>query len=479
MPILSFFAVLLTALFCNAEEFSSVPFFSSDYSADPALKTYGSMLFESGYYPSTIPATPNMNESLTGALSFLLDHSSGRGQSAGVAWENRLDLTWGKYLDWGDTFIKAPDAYTSVRSIEGQATVTLGRRKYLWNSMDQNWNLGEWQPLFAVDPLRTEQVGLTGLFLDKDFGGLDVLVFATPIYVPNMNPTVQQRNGAVLSDSRWFMKPSQSAVLLGQSTPIQYSLSDVDYGSLVAHAGAGLRVLAGRTDDGFWADASYGYKPVNELQVKYNASLTTQGTSTAEIVPFVAYEHLLGSEVGYTRGTTHYSISYMADTPDLSNPVNGPYQDFWQEQPAPMWMYSGHVDFKVPEQYGLQESTLAVDYLKVFQSVTNDVDSDGIPRMSIFPYRTFYTNALKGTLGIHRRILGKAVYVEVSGLREFDQEGSVFQLLGQLKWDARWNFQAGLDTLSPDDPSVNNLDSRFINKFRANDRVYAGARYVF
>jgi hypothetical protein len=479
MSILSFFAVFLTALFCNAEEFSATPFFSSDYSSSPALKTYGSAFFESGYYPSTIPATPNMNESLTGSLSFILDHSTGRGQSTGVAFENRLDLTWGKYFDWGDTFIKAPDAYTSVTSIEGQATVSLGRRNYLWNSMDQNWNLGEWQPLFAVDPLRTEQVGLTGLFLDKDFGGADVLVFATPVYIPNMNPTVQQRSTAVLADSRWFMQPSQSAVLLGQTTPIQYSLSNVDYGSIVSHPGAGLRVLIGSREDGLWANASYGYKPVNELQVKYNAFLTSQGTSTAEIVPTVAYEHLVGSEIGYTRGTNHYSLSYMADRPDLNDPVNGPYQDFWQQQPSPMWMYGAHADFKIDEQYELGEPTLKLDYLKVFQSVTYDVDSNGIPRMSIFPYRTLYTNALKGTVGLHRRIWGKPTYLEVSGLREFDQEGSVFQILGQVRWDARWNFQAGLDTLSPDDPSVTNLDSRFINKFRANDRVYAGARYAF
>jgi hypothetical protein len=37
----------------------------------------------------------------------------------------------------------------------------------------------------------------------------------------------------------------------------------------------------------------------------------------------------------------------------------------------------------------------------------------------------------------------------------------------------------GADVLGVDDTSADNTDGRFLNEFRANDRVYAGLNYVF
>jgi hypothetical protein len=64
-------------------------------------------------------------------------------------------------------------------------------------------------------------------------------------------------------------------------------------------------------------------------------------------------------------------------------------------------------------------------------------------------------------------------------LREFDQRGMIgsgdvtffpVQALG---------LTVGADVLGVDDTSADNTDGRFLNEFRANDRVYAGLNYVF
>jgi hypothetical protein len=471
--------ILIWPLLAAADPQSTLPFFTSDYSTQPKLMIFSSAHFEGAYYPSTIPATPNMNEEMIGSLNLLLDHSNGRNKTSGIIWSNQIDMSWGKFLDWGDTFVDVRNAYTSLKVSEAQTEVVAGRHLYDWSLVDETWHLGEWQPLFAMDPLRSEELGLTGFFVNPSWGPADLLIFFTPLFLPNTDPTVQERNGALVSDSRWFMQPSQSATLLGQTTPINYSLSVPPLTSLTAQPGSGARLRVGHRENGPWGAVAYGYKPINELQVKYNANLSSDGVSSADVVPVVAYEHLLSGDVGYSTGRYNVALSYLSDAPDTSLPVNGPYQDYWQQQPSPMSIYSVHTQLNLTKESPKPVSVLSMDYLRVFSNITYDVDSAGVPRMAIFPYRTQFSNALK--VGFKTQIwwAKKKWDLGISQLRDFEQLGNVFQAQAGVHLSSRLALNAGLDSLSPDDPSAGNTDPRFINKFRANDRIYTGADYVF
>ena len=305
-----------------------------------------------------------------------------------------------------------------------------------------------------------------------------MILFATPLYLPSTDPSVQQRGSSVVADSRWFIQPSANAQLLGQSTPIQYSLNVPSLSEITSHPGSGARLLVGRQDDGFWGDLAYGYKPINKLQVRYNAVLNLTRIN-AEIQPAVAYQYLTSADFGYTSGQNHFVVSYVGDKPVVTYPLNGPYQDFWQQQPAPVYAYSIHDDMPVSKIFNFDSVTLSLDYLRIFESITQDIDSIGVPRMAIFPYRTLYSNAAKVSLRGTTYAGGKAVQVQTSLLREFVQQGTVAQISSQVQWNARWLLSGGFDMISPDDNSNSNTDAQFINKFRDNNRFYAGANYVF
>ena len=122
---------------------------------------------------------------------------------------------------------------------------------------------------------------------------------------------------------------------------------------------------------------------------------------------------------------------------------------------------------------------LAVDFMKVFQDLTQDVDSGGTAHNEIIPYQTMFSNALAVSTKVPVKLGGQRLICRFKALRDFDQQGNLFQTEVDIPWTRRWTFNTGVDVLAPDDPAPANQDVRFINQFRANDRVYGGFNYVF
>jgi hypothetical protein len=120
-----------------------------------------------------------------------------------------------------------------------------------------------------------------------------------------------------------------------------------------------------------------------------------------------------------------------------------------------------------------------LDYLKVFETPTLDYDSSGIDQGSLFPNRTNFTNALSFKVVGTGSVTGKKTMASLKWLRDFDQLGSVYSFEGVLYPTKSWAVSMGVDVLGPDNTSDGNSDARFINQFRANDRVYGGVSYVF
>ena len=92
---------------------------------------------------------------------------------------------------------------------------------------------------------------------------------------------------------------------------------------------------------------------------------------------------------------------------------------------------------------------------------------------------TQFTNALSVRGKFFSTFRSKPVTVDYRLLRDFDQNGTLLGIEMNWKPSQNWQTTVGMDVLGVDNSTDANLDPRFLNQFRANDRFYGGVGYVF
>jgi hypothetical protein len=449
-------------------------------------KVNGYARTEGAYFPSAIPGNSALSQSIQGEVNLKIDHES-------VYNTTKVDGSVGDYVNWDSPYYSIQQLYSGVKLANDSVEITAGRRIEFWSGVDKDWQLGLWEPQFSLDPLEQVDQGLTGVFYQQrvtsSAGTFDWVTFGSMWFIPTTQPNIQEQNGSLVSENRWYQQPTSSGVVQGQPTQFMYSLNIPPVDQLINNPGGGLRLRWGQNvnQTGLWSSVNYAYKPVNELIVKYDANLMVSGgTSQIDIVPAVAYAHLLGGDVGYKSASLgNFSFSYLEEDPIQQTPSNsieansGAMSDWWQQQLGQLHIYSLHWDsnFKV---VGIKEKVeLAFDYLRVFENNTEDIDSTGVVHSSILPYQTLYTNAVSAKVKMMTYLGRKKLTTKFKAIRDFDQKGNVYQTEFDLAWTAKLTLNTGLDVISPDDPSAANQEPGFINEFRTNDRVYVGCNYVF
>lgn len=432
----------------------------------------GYLRLEEMKYQSSIPENTQLNQSLLASAHF-------QAQTHGPSFQLGLDAAAGKYLDLGGSQYSVHELYGTV-FFNGQNQASVGRKLEFWSKLDQDWQLGMWQPRSLFDSLRPEDSGLTGVFYKHRQGDAEFLAFASPVFIPTMGPEIKQKNGSLVSDSRWYRSPSATFPFFGKQTRIVYSLDIPDLAKLVNNPGLGLRFKMGADSGGFWISGNGGYKPMNSLLLKYRQNLYApeQGSQTGEvsISPDVGYHQLWGVDLGYRFSRSlNSSISYMEDRPE-SKAIEAPYV---MQNPKAMKAFSFHLENNVALPFLLEPVTVTGNYLRVFGGDIVDYDSTGTARGAIFDQRFNFTHAGSIRVDFSTLVYSKRVTSSFKYLREWDQSGTLIN--GEIDFYPIKSLALilGADILGVDDGSDENVDTRFLNQFRANDRVYGGMSYVF
>jgi hypothetical protein len=423
-------------------------------------------------YPSPVPEDPKLSQGL-------LVRAHIKPQLKTENTQSLMDLTVQRYTNWGSSGYSVKELYWSKIWRDGRSQFTLGRKNEFWSQVDLDWKLGLWQPNSTLDSLRPEEQGLTGIFYRHQEGKFEFLSVLSPMFVPTMGPQIREENGNIVADSRWYRSPSPNFLIFNQQRRVVYQLNTPDLMDLVKRPGFGIRWSYGKDEPGSWISASLGYKPINSLLVKYDRKLLLseegQDTGTAPVFPAVSYHSIWGTDVGYRWGQNAVSFSYLEDEPVNTTPDDPYIVQFVN----PMRSYSVHAETKIP-MIGLENPLqISLGYLKIDGGDYHDVDSEGHPQGAVFNQRfNFYNAALLSaqyeTVFFHKKTLSKLSY-----MREFDQKGMIATAALDFYPTASWAVTLGADILGVDDSSANNLDTGFLNQFRANDRFYAGMSYVF
>ena len=199
-------------------------------------------------------------------------------------------------IDVPEIFLTTPRGVSAVQ-------FKVGRKLEHWSRLDEAWDLGIWQPRYRWDYLHPEKEGLLGASFGFESTQFQALLWASPFFVPERGAPINNQEGRMDSDSRWFVPPPHSIPLFGQSTSVNYHLNLPPLGELMSHSGWSAQLRWGKRGLGPWMTLSGADKPLNQLLLSSDAYLKiseTQGVfADASIYPRVGWHRLAGGEAGW------------------------------------------------------------------------------------------------------------------------------------------------------------------------------------
>lgn len=363
--------------------------------------------------------------------------------------------------------------------------VSAGRRLETWSQLDRNWDLGLWEPLNRFDALRPIDQGLTGVFIEAGTGDFKLVAFASPIYVPEQSGNFSLQNGRFKSASPWFTEPTDRLILFSETTQVQYDIITPSTGSVISHSSGGILLRYGSLQDGFYTQASYMFKPRNQLSTPFEGSLNLTDTSSfafVQVNPQVIYHQLAGAELGYNSLTQDgdrafgLGVSALVDLP--TNEFAGPNLTYQELDPMLFLSPKVSIGFDV----GRTDFEFAVSYL---QATGGGFTMKGpfASEKAIFGSRVPFKEALAvdGRMAVGK---GRRSTFTLGGrwLEELSENGSMLQADASLDFSMNgqsqdWRLSLMGDVLGSRLPS--NENQGYVSRYRGNDRWISQIRFIF
>ncbi len=391
--------------------------------------------------------------------------------------------------------VYVPEAYLDLQTanfseaeLNGnlRARLSVGRRLETWSVLDRTWDLGLWEPLNRFDALRPIDQGLTGAFLEAGTGNLKVVVFMSPVYIPEQGGGFSVQNGKFRSSNPWFVEPTDRLILFSETTQVQYDLRTPSTGSVISHASGGALIRYGNFQDGFHAQTSYAIKPRNQLSTPFEGSLNLTDTTSyaaVQIDPRVVYHQLAAAEIGYggmsDDGENGFSVgvSALADVPINETPgTNLTYQTL-----DPLLLLSPHVSgaFEIGRNVDVDVSLSYLNSSGGGFTMRGPFASDKAVFGSRVPFREAV--AIDGRVAIGK---GRRTTVTFGGrwLEEIAEQGSMLSADASVDFSMNgstqdWRISLMGDVLGSRLPA--NENQGYVSRYRGNDRFMTQVRFIF
>lgn len=385
-----------------------------------------------------------------------------------------------------ELYFGVPEAFLQPRKIAPWFSITIGRQRRQWSHLDEEFNLGVWQPQLRWDYLAPRQEGLTGVFFDWAVSSsLRFTFFTSPISIPDQGPQFHLENGQFSSANRWFVPPQTRLSLFGGTpfageAPLYWQLDRPSNDELIMHSSFGFG-MSYQTDSPWWIHLNYAYKPLNQIHLGIAcASCANLGSTpplevTAVIHPTIVNHNVVTLESGFDRVDDQGWLSVTGDFPNRSgfpsdyieaslNPaliVGGAYQHYLVQTPfdTPSWLqysYVRTIEFKRAGANGLVDQ--------------NDVESS----LDRFPFKSVAAVEWKWLISqrTSQRVIWRNKYHYSIPERGGWWTSSFDWTDKDLTYTLGFDFLgSGVDTDSP--------DAGLLTRYRSNDRVYGGVSYVF
>nr|BFD67263.1 hypothetical protein HAGR004_22850 [Bdellovibrio sp. HAGR004] len=365
-------------------------------------------------------------------------------------------------------YLNISEFYVQSRQSETE-TFYLGRKKMLWNELDTRWDLGVWEPLFKWNPLNAENQGLTGLFWQVDKPYYTLVLFASPLYIPDQGPSFEIEDGTFVKGNPWFRRPPESIRIWQEATAIDYKFEKPSESQVVLQNSFGLKLSFGDPQS-LRGQLAYTYKPANQLAIGYEGNLNVAELKGAvNLQPQVFYHSLVGGDISYKYERFRFGVSGLYDKPSKD--------DIFEEK----WTHPVFEDAVLVSPF-IEWATgafgVAVQHLDIFGGQVKEegelASDNRAALMTRYPYQEATQVSVMGNFSFRKtkRLITKLSYTH-SEKNKFD----LIRVSARFRLSGLWSFigEAQLVKAEPADKNNQNEVAQFVN----NDRLMLGAAYVF
>jgi hypothetical protein len=365
-------------------------------------------------------------------------------------------------------YLDISEFYFQSRPSESER-LFIGRKLMMWSDLDTRWDLGLWQPLFQWNPLNPEPQGLTGIFWQGERPLYSITVFASPVFIPNQGPAFEIVNGQFVAGNPWFRRPPESVRIFSESTKVEYNFEKPNESQVVFQTSYGARLTFGSPETTF-VQASYMYKPSNELALGYTGILDTGSLKgMVDLKPAVFYHTLIGLDVSQRLRYVRFGISGVADRPQKEMD----FEDRWtRPEFSEAYLISPFLEIGRPEfLVTLQSLNISGGEIR---EVGDMASTDRPPLTLIYPYQQALKATVENRLGFQgmRRLISRVSYT-TSQKNAFDY----VQWNMNYRFSSLWSVYSELGLLKAGETTVDNQNE--IAQFKNDDRFMIGAAYVF
>lgn len=375
-----------------------------------------------------------------------------------------------------------PELYVQPRKIAPGFNLTIGRVKRQWSRLDEEFNLGIWQPQLRWDYLQPEQEGLTGVFFDWSLSSaLRFSFFTSPLSIPDQGPQYRLKNGQFSSSNRWFVQPTSRLGLFHMDSPLYLEIAKTPEEDIFMHSSFGF-AMNYQSGGPLWSQISYAYKPRNQIHLGIECAncgrINFEGGApievTAVIHPKIVNHNVLTWETGFDRVDDRGWFSITGDVPQRSG-----FPDSYVEAELNTMIVTGFAYQHYLRPVAGVPSWLEYSYMRVFEFRRQRGDSllgEDEVHSSLDRYPYVELAAIDWRL-LLRQTQSNRLQWRNRYSYSFPERGG--WLASSIEW-ARgpMTWSLGFDILGAEvDPNSN--EAGLFSRYRANDRVYGGVSYVF
>lgn len=352
-------------------------------------------------------------------------------------------------------------------SKESPLRLSIGRRHLIWSEVDELWQLGQIQPLYAWDRLRPYSQGLTGVFGFTETQSFNFRFFASYLTLPEVNPNIIIKNGKFDNQHPQSISTApQSIAALNVTTPLYYQLNLPSYPKILFRPS--LAFLVETKPELPWVGRfSYGYLPLTYFPPALDGSLVISEVQ-ANIVPRLMHHHVYSTDLGYQIGPWEAGAGAIVDQAlkdHLDSQYN--YSQIGTSTTLSPWLkYKGtHLKWNLA-------------YLKTLKGLNGDVGSFTTPGQNLFSSHMFYREALMTSLQweepTHEALLITGKY-----LHELTVNGHWLMLDLTYTVSSHLTLLVGGDLIAATLSSAPDGGAEFLSDLRSNDRIRIGVTYAF
>lgn len=219
--------------------------------------------------------------------------------------------------DQGLTMYSIQEAYIGG-NFNSANHVRFGRQVLPWSTVDGVWGFGKINNRKNFDYFSPGQEGLIGLLYEaRPESGFRLRTFASPLYVPEMNPAldIDKKNKTITSRHPWADTPARRADVEGVMMDVKYDVNYPDIQDVIYRYTAGMNI--GWESEHWVFDNFFIRKPENTLTANVDVSVDfANSVVNAEIDPRFYYHDVWGSSLKYRNRDLEMYISGIAVRPN-------------------------------------------------------------------------------------------------------------------------------------------------------------------